>query len=107
MRFRHCAGTDAGATRRQETIFRAGVYSWLPHRPRRAHGVTPARWAAFTILLRVERESAYAVELLHSGLLDDLSAADRNLATEIVMGVVRWRSLLDSAMAGFLNVPFK
>jgi len=69
--------------------------------------VTPARWAAFTILLRVERESAYAVELLHSALLDDLSADDRNLATEIVMGVLRWRSLLDSAIAEFINIPFQ
>lgn len=57
--------------------------------------------------MRVERESAYAIELLHSGLLDDLSAADRNLTHEIVMGVLRWRSLLDSAIAGFLNIPLR
>src|SRR5947199_10308466 len=69
--------------------------------------VTPARWAAFTILLRVERESAYAVELLHSSLLDNLSDADRNLATEIVMGVLRWRSLLDPAFSPFITVPFR
>ena len=69
--------------------------------------VTPARWAAFTILLRVERESAYAIELLHSGLLDELSAADRNLTNEIVMGVLRWRSLLDSAIAEFINIAFR
>jgi 16S rRNA (cytosine967-C5)-methyltransferase len=64
--------------------------------------VSPARAAAFTILLRVERESAYAVELLHSILLEDLSSADRNLATEIVMGVLRWRSSLDATFAGFV-----
>jgi len=57
--------------------------------------------------LRVERESAYAIELLHSSLLDDLTAADRNLANEIVMGVLRWRSLLDSAITEFLNIPFR
>jgi 16S rRNA (cytosine967-C5)-methyltransferase len=69
--------------------------------------VSPARQAAFTILLRVERESAYAVELLHSGLLDDLSPVDRNLATEIVMGVLRWRSVLDHTIAYFSFTPFR
>ncbi len=63
---------------------------------------SPARAAAFTILLRVERESAYAVELLHSALLDVLSSEDRNLTMEIVMGVLRWRSALDTTFAGFL-----
>ena len=67
--------------------------------------VTPARWAAFTILLRVERESAYAVELLHSPLLDKLSESDRNLTTEIVMGVLRWQSLLDAAFSAFIAIP--
>jgi 16S rRNA (cytosine967-C5)-methyltransferase len=69
--------------------------------------VSPARAAAFNILLRVERESAYAVELLHSGLLDDLSPVDRNLATEIVMGVLRWRSALDHVIARFSFTPMR
>src|SRR5215475_2163181 len=69
--------------------------------------VSPARQAAFTILLRVERESAYADELLHSSLLDDLSPVDRNLTTEIVMGVLRWRSALDSIIARFSFTPFR
>jgi 16S rRNA (cytosine967-C5)-methyltransferase len=69
--------------------------------------VSPARAAAFKILLHVERESAYAVELLHSSLLDELSALDRNLATEIVMGVLRWRSVLDDAIAHFSFTPFR
>ncbi len=68
---------------------------------------SPARVAAFKILLRVERESAYAVELLHSSLLDDLSPADRNLVTEIVMGVLRWRSALDMLIAHFSFTPFR
>ncbi len=57
--------------------------------------VSPARAAAFDILLRVEQQDAYASELLHSERLDKLSTADRGLATEIVMGVLRWRSRLD------------
>ena len=66
----------------------------------------PARIAAFDILLRVEREQAYAVELLHSAEVDNLSAADRNLTTEIVMGVLRWRSVLDESIARFSFTPF-
>ena len=69
--------------------------------------VSPARLAAFNILLRVERESAYAVELLHSPLLEDLSLVDRNLATEIVMGVLRWRSVLDGLIARLSFTPFR
>src|SRR5262249_53524246 len=69
--------------------------------------VSPARQAAFSILLRVERESAFAVELLHSSLLDDLSPADRNLATQIVMGVLRWRPVLDHVIARLSFTPFR
>jgi 16S rRNA (cytosine967-C5)-methyltransferase len=69
--------------------------------------VSPARIAAFNILLRVERESAYAVELLHSALLDQLSPVDRHLATEIVMGVLRWRSALDQTIALLSFTPFR
>jgi 16S rRNA (cytosine967-C5)-methyltransferase len=69
--------------------------------------VSPARNAAFNILLRVERESAYSVELLHSGLLGELSPLDRNLTTEIVMGVLRWRSVLDETIARLSFTPFR
>jgi 16S rRNA (cytosine967-C5)-methyltransferase len=65
----------------------------------------PSRVAAFKVLLRVERESSYAVELLHSGMLDDLEPADRNLTTELVMGVLRWRSVLDQYIAHFSFSP--
>jgi 16S rRNA (cytosine967-C5)-methyltransferase len=61
--------------------------------------VSAARAAAFDILLRVERESSYASELLHSRTYARLAAVDHSLATELVMGVLRWRSLLDSEIA--------
>jgi 16S rRNA (cytosine967-C5)-methyltransferase len=61
--------------------------------------ISPARTAAFDILLRVERQDAYAAELLHSERLEPLSPVDRGLATEIVMGVLRWRSRLDDDLA--------
>jgi 16S rRNA (cytosine967-C5)-methyltransferase len=73
----------------------------------KSQNVSPARLAAFNILLRVERESSYAVELLHSGLLDELSPVDRNLTTEIVMGVLRWRSSLDHVIARFSFTPMR
>src|ERR1700687_3933659 len=61
--------------------------------------VSPARAAAFEILRRVEREDSYATELLHSAPLAKLSSRDHALATELVMGVLRWQSLLDRRLA--------
>ena len=67
--------------------------------------IAPARAAAFDILLRVETHDAYASELLHSTRLDKLSPADRGLTTEIVMGVLRWRSRLDETIAAASSRP--
>lgn len=61
--------------------------------------ISPARITAFDILLRVEREDSYASELLHAPRYSSLSVADHGLATELVMGVLRWRSLLDKRIA--------
>jgi len=61
--------------------------------------ISPARVAAFDILLRVEQEDSYASELLHSSRYEKSSSADHGLATELVMGVLRWRSLLDKHIA--------
>jgi 16S rRNA (cytosine967-C5)-methyltransferase len=58
--------------------------------------VSAARAAAFDILLRVERESSYASELLHSQTYAKLTPTDHALTMELVMGVLRWQSLLDS-----------
>jgi 16S rRNA (cytosine967-C5)-methyltransferase len=67
--------------------------------------VSPARATAFDILLRVERDSAYTSELLHSAKYEQLSTADHALATELVMGVLRWRSRLDDEIAGASSQP--
>jgi len=67
--------------------------------------VSPARAAAFDILIRVERESSYASELLHSHTYGGLSEVDHSLTTELVMGVLRWRSLLDSRIAQTSSQP--
>lgn len=66
---------------------------------------SPARVAAYDILLRVEREGAYAADLLHSSRLARFSAADKALATELVMGVMRWRARLDAALASACDQP--
>jgi 16S rRNA (cytosine967-C5)-methyltransferase len=67
--------------------------------------VSPARAAAFDILLRVERDSAYASELFHSSEHERLSTSDHALATELVMGVLRWRSRLDDEIARASSQP--
>jgi 16S rRNA (cytosine967-C5)-methyltransferase len=61
--------------------------------------VSPARSAAFDILLRVERDGSYTSELLHSAAYERLSHADHALTMELVMGVLRWRSRLDNDIA--------
>lgn len=61
--------------------------------------------AAFDILLRVARENAYASELLHSARYSSLTHSDHRLATEITMGVLRWRSRLDEEISVFSAQP--
>jgi 16S rRNA (cytosine967-C5)-methyltransferase len=61
--------------------------------------VSRSRVAAFHVLLAVEREQAYASELLYSQRYQELSSQDHGLFTELVMGVLRWRSLLDRHIA--------
>ena len=61
--------------------------------------VSPARAAAFDILLRVEQQDAYASELLHSSRFAKLSPQDHGLTTQLVMGVLRWQCLLDTKIA--------
>src|SRR6266496_5445701 len=67
--------------------------------------VSTARSAAFDILQRVETTDAYASEMLHSSRVASLSPADHGLATEIVMGVLRWRSVLDEQIAAHVSQP--
>src|SRR6266550_4393729 len=69
--------------------------------------VSPARAAAFDIVLRVEQQDAYASELLHSSRFAKLSPQDHGLTTELVMGVVRWRSLLDVEIASASSQKLK
>ena len=76
-----------------------------PHAQPAKSTASPARAAAFDILLRVERESSYASELLHSIAYENLSTADHALATELVMGTLRWRSWLDDEIVTASSKP--
>ncbi|MGH9740660.1 MAG: 16S rRNA (cytosine(967)-C(5))-methyltransferase RsmB [Candidatus Acidiferrales bacterium] len=67
--------------------------------------VSVARRIAFDVLFRVESESAYASELLHSSLTPEVKPADAALATEITLGVLRWRRLLDFLLDRQLKKP--
>jgi 16S rRNA (cytosine967-C5)-methyltransferase len=69
--------------------------------------VSPAREAAFDILLRVEVESSYASELLHSRTYASLKTLDHALAMELVMGVLRWQSALDSVISQASSQPLR
>lgn len=66
--------------------------------------VSPARTAAFQILLGVERR-AHADDLLRSTKVSSLSAVDRNLVTALVLGVLRWQILLDDRIQALLARP--
>ncbi len=67
--------------------------------------IAPARQAAFRILLAVERGSPRSDELLRGKAVDALSPADRNLATALVLGVLRWQILLDHQLRPLLKRP--
>ncbi|MDP9263003.1 MAG: 16S rRNA (cytosine(967)-C(5))-methyltransferase, partial [Acidobacteriota bacterium] len=67
--------------------------------------VSAARVAAHEILLSVERKGAYAADLLHSPRIGRFSDADKALATELVMGVLRWRARLDQSLAAACSQP--
>ena len=68
-------------------------------------GVAPARRAAFAVLLEVGAGRGHSDELLHSPRLSGLSGQDRNLATALVMGVLRWQIALDARMRRMLARP--
>ena len=60
--------------------------------------VSPARKIAFEILLQVDAGQAFAADLLQGRQVSALSERDRGLATEIVMGVLRWQGEIDHRM---------
>jgi 16S rRNA (cytosine967-C5)-methyltransferase len=79
--------------------------------------VSRARAVAFDVLWRVEAEGAYASDVLHTELTGtriastrpthamEITAQDAALATELTLGVLRWRALLDFLLARQLKKP--
>jgi len=67
--------------------------------------ISVARKAAFNILLAVERGQSHSDDLLRSKAVNDLSAPDRNLATALVLGVLRWQIQLDHEFHALLSHP--
>jgi len=67
--------------------------------------VSPSRQIAFEVLRRVEAEGAYASDVLHEALDPRVKSADAGLATELALGVLRWRRLLDRLLERHLKKP--
>ena len=74
-------------------------------RPPKTAAISPARVAAFEILERVATTSEHSDDLLHGRRLAGLSQADRNLATALVLGVLRWQIALDARIRPLLQRP--
>ena len=77
----------------------------------RASEISPARKAAFDILLALERGHehsrghAHSDDLLRGKAVTALTTADRNLATALVLGVLRWQIRLDHQLQSLLKRP--
>jgi 16S rRNA (cytosine967-C5)-methyltransferase len=67
--------------------------------------ITPARVAAFDILLKVQRNQGHCDELLRTRQVEVLPPLDRNLCTNLVMGTLRWQSALDEQINASLKRP--
>jgi 16S rRNA (cytosine967-C5)-methyltransferase len=67
--------------------------------------ISVARKTSFEVLRRVEAEWAYASDLLHAELGAGVKAEDAALATELTLGVLRWRRTLDFLLERQLKKP--
>jgi 16S rRNA (cytosine967-C5)-methyltransferase len=67
--------------------------------------ISPGRKIAYEVLHRVEAEGAYASDLLHVELARNVKPRDAALATELTLGVLRWRRLLDFLLGRHLKKP--
>jgi 16S rRNA (cytosine967-C5)-methyltransferase len=66
--------------------------------------IAPARRAAFELLLELKRKpESHSDVLLRSKRVEALSPLDRNLATTLVMGVLRWQLVLQQRIREVLT----
>jgi len=94
---RELQATKTDGEPRGGKLVTAGTGSWV--------GVAAARRAAFEVLLEVGSGRGHSDDLLHSSRLSGLSGQDRNLATALVMGTLRWQIALDARLRGLLARP--
>lgn len=78
---------------------------WVVNNRTGRHKVSPSRLAAFEVLVAAGFGQGHSDELLHASKMDRLSTEDRNLATALVMGVLRWQIALDARARGLLQRP--
>jgi 16S rRNA (cytosine967-C5)-methyltransferase len=67
--------------------------------------ISRARTIAFDVLLRVAKQDAYADDALRAELDKTVKSEDAGLATELTLGVLRWRRLLDFIIDRHLKKP--
>ncbi len=67
--------------------------------------ISPARRAAFHALLAIARAKCHSDDLLRAKECSSLAAADRNLATTLILGVLRWQIWLDAQIRPRLKRP--
>ena len=72
---------------------------------RAASKISPARSEAFAILFAVENGQGHSDGLLRSRSVARLSPQDKNLATALVLGVLRWQLALDARIRPLLKRP--
>ena len=92
-------GQNTGQRRSRPQPSRAPAVA-APHAP-----ISPAREAAFAILARTADTSAHSDDLLHAPAVNALSQPDRDLATTLVLGVLRWQIALDALLQTLLQRP--
>lgn len=68
--------------------------------------ISPARLAAFEILLKIEKEKAFSSVLLPL-YETKLDAKDRALCHELTLGVLRWQIFLDKSISRFAGEKIK
>ena len=67
--------------------------------------ISPARKAAFAILTAIENGQSHSDDLLRGKRVAALSPADRNLATALVLGTLRWQIPLDQQIKPLFKHP--
>jgi 16S rRNA (cytosine967-C5)-methyltransferase len=67
--------------------------------------ISKARKAAFQILMAIERGQSHSDDLLRGKAVNALPSPDRNLATALVLGVLRWQIQLDHQLQTLLKRP--